>query len=42
MLRLGLLTAKQDGSSGWELGGRETSGEAWGLTEGRFCPEEAF
>jgi len=27
-LRLGLPTARPEGSSGWELGGREASGEA--------------
>ena len=38
-LRQGLPTARQEGSSAWELGGRRASGEAWGLREGRFCPK---
>lgn len=38
----GLLPAREEGSSGWELGGGEASGEAWGLREGRFCPKQPF
>lgn len=41
-LRQGLPTARQVGSSGWELGGRRASGEAWGLREGRFCSKGPF
>ena len=41
-LRQGLPTARQEGSSAWELGGRRASGEAWGLREGRFCPKGLF